>query len=472
MLQKLIPFIALPLIARDLSFSEFGMCGILTTIFLLGNSVLGFGQDTVMFHESRGRFISAKTSGISEPLTILFCGNLAFAAVCCGTLLLGSILDWHGLVTAVVVELLAAAVYSVGYMPLATMTRINYRPRVFATVVIGFSVTQYGSKVVLLPRLENPVLGWALSDLAASTLILLSSAATYSALTVLRRSSRRRLSAAALLGLPLVPSKISQWFQTSSDRSLVSFSLGTSQAGLYTAASQFSNAAMGLVVEICRYFMPSLSEFSRDYGEKRWFDPRIVWIVYIQVAMVSLLCSMMAALSPIALEIIFPPSYGQVRNVVAAMGLAVLFAGAGFVAINFMTVAVGVSTRIWLFSALGAAASVGGNLLVVPHLGLMGAPYASAFGYAITVCCVVRHSWGHLLIAGVVRPWLALPIFVSIVIVVVSIVFCHNDAVLLSLGGTVVPVFLVLIWQGRLRLIEPSGHSLGDKRLLDQEVVR
>ncbi|ASR01956.1 lipopolysaccharide biosynthesis protein [Gordonia rubripertincta] len=444
LLQKVIPFVALPILAHSISVAELGLCGVLTTIFLLGNSVFGFGQDTIMFSQSKGRTVSAASKGIVEPYAVLLVLNIAVCVVVSCAIAGGQFFDAGVFYYAVLIELAAASVYSIGYMPFATLTRINYEPTKFAVLVLAFSAVQYLTKLVLIPGSEAPALVWALTDLASATLVLLVTVWNYGSDVFRTHWLKPVIVSSAVRGFPLVPSKIAQWFQTSSDRLMISHINGPVQAGQYAAAGQFTNAALGLIVEVSRYFTPSLSEYARNFHSCGVFDPRIRRVMLWQAMVMSAGAGLMAVAGPMVVAVLFPKSYEPAQRVVAGLAGPVLLAGLGFVAINFVTVSLAKTGRVWVWTTAGALASVLVNVALLRALGLAAAVIASSVGYGIVLAGVVLTHWTEFRKAGAVTVRVGSSVAISCITVVASVIV-YKSVVALSVVGCVAGLLFVLL---------------------------
>ncbi len=439
---KLLPFCALPLLAKHLSLAEFGLCGILTTVFLFGNSVLGFGQDTVMFFESRGRKVSGRSGGISDALIVVYLGNTIVVVCLLASLVAGALGGWGSFYIAIVLEVVAASLYSAGYMPLTTLARINYQPRQFALITLGFAIAQYGIKLTVLPGASDPVLAWAMTDVGAAFLLL---AASMIVLGVRRDVFWPSVVASSRMGLPLVPSKLAQWLQSSSDRSLITERLGAAHAGQYTAAGQFSNAALSMVVEVCRYFTPALSEYTKRENRCIEFDPRMRDVLNWQILAISAGSGTMSTMAPVLISFLYPPEYSSARSISSALALSVLVAGLGFVVINFVTVSLGRTNRIWVWTLMAAATSIVVNLALLERLGLPAAVVASVAGYGVVLIGISWSARRELIQAGALRMDGVLSVLISLSTILLSIAFCHSNVQLLIIQSLATLAFSMLV---------------------------
>lgn len=403
MLQKLIPFVALPLLARQLSLSDFGSASVLTTLFLLGSAVLVAGQDTVIFHRSRGMSVTAEQQGIAEPIGVVYAVNsLALLVLGLGVAVacVANLGEWY---FAVLVELVSACVYSIGYAVNVTIYRINTDVRRFFVAAIGFTALQFSLKIGLTVHATLPLIMWAFSDLVASIAVWLFGWFHHSTRPKFRILDRLQTRSSSRMGLPLVPSKLFQWLQTSSDRPIMARLVGSVDVGRYAVASQFNNAALAITVELCRYFAPQMADFlprgERAHSGNRATGFRMA--VHWQVCGISIIAIALSCLGPLMVSFLYPADFSSARPSVAVLGLSLWLAGIGYVLINFATISRGVTGRIWIYTALGAGVTIVANFFLISWIGILGAAVSSVLGYACTAIVLVWADWEQLRESGV-----------------------------------------------------------------------
>ncbi|PBC51100.1 hypothetical protein CJ179_10055 [Rhodococcus sp. ACS1] len=372
LLQKALPLLTLPIFTALMAPAQYGQAMILVTGFMLGTVLVSFGQDTVLYHDAgtasgAGRMHGLRSSAIlvlwsTATISIFF----AIAVFSFGLTMFGIGSD------VLAIELVAIGIYCVGFVPAAALYRIERMALRFSLVQLGFVSSQLTGRLCFILSIENSLLAWALADVAAASVALVFGFPIVRKNIHLRHLSSALIANGIRVGVPMVPSKLAQWVGSLSDRIIISARAGVAAGGVYSLGSQISFAASSLIVEICRYFLPEYA-----IGVSQGKRAALARIFAIELGLISLISSAVGVVGPTIVVLLFPSEYSSAASVVVILSFAVVLNGIQFVVVDFVSVGLGVTGRIWVFTSIGAGISVIGNFALVPIVGIEGGAWTS-----------------------------------------------------------------------------------------------
>lgn len=377
--QKAIPFAVLPLLTHAVSTNSYGQMIILTTVMLLCTTVFGFGLDTVIFyvaHRGSSSNVGANIAAISRLLMII---PLTLGCIF-------SILAIQGLFSFLGVEavplsitIVASAMYVSGSVLATSIYRLRQRLTMYGVTIVGFSLVQQSTKLVLVRLIDDSVLAWSLGDLAGGLFVCLVSLPiiVHSATgSVTSWHRTRRLLARAF---PLVPSRLAQWVLQMSDKALVVSMVGASAGGIYGLAAQIGNISGIFIIEVCRFMLPQLSQAGGEGPQSN----RVHRALPIQFVASAILAGGVAFLGPLVIGVFFPSEYAGSASLIPILASAACIAGWFYSITDFIGVTLGRTKTLWVFTAIGGICGLGLNLWLIPYFGTLAAAICSVVSYSI-----------------------------------------------------------------------------------------
>jgi len=250
-------------------------------------------------------------------------------------------------------------------------------------------------------------------------------------------------------GLPTVPGGISFWLVASSDRYIISYFLGVTSVGIYSAGYRLGSILFLLAMALAMVLGPTLSKLY-DEGQmdvvKTYLRYSLKYFLALAIpfvfgaAMLSEDILVVFATRPIASEGYF---------IVPLVALATLFFGVGTIMAQSLRLVK--KTRI-----LGATWIVAGlanlliNILLIPHIGILAAAIATLIAYLLALGIITYYSvkefrfimeWGFILkslIAAAIMSlliWMLDPVRILAIIATVVVSIIIYGLILLSLKG-------------------------------------
>jgi O-antigen/teichoic acid export membrane protein len=192
-------------------------------------------------------------------------------------------------------------------------------------------------------------------------------------------------------GLPLIPFKISYCILFSGDRFVISHFLGTTSVGIYSAAYNLGNLPMMIVVILGLVLPPTLSKL---YDEGKIYELK-VHLNYSVKYSLALIIPFIFGGSILSVQVLKLFSTTEI----ASAGYPVFI----FVAFNSLILILGeiiseilipikktkISGLAWIF---GAVISLILNLILIPRVGILGAPVSSLCAYLVVESIQVSYS--------------------------------------------------------------------------------
>jgi O-antigen/teichoic acid export membrane protein len=362
--------IVVPVYARILGPSGFGVLELFVAGISLGQAVLVLGSDTaiaILVHRTgdavarRSVVSSASALAVGVAALVLFVGSAA-------SIVTGP---------AALVAAVAIACTIMHVVWLAALRNLD-RPRSFliatslyalATVSVGlFSVAGLGLGplggvlgVAAGAACGSLMAAWSLRDHLSVRLI---------ATVVLRQITR--------LGVPLIPAAVALWTIGYSDRFLVAWMASPTAVGLYAAAWKI---ALGVSIGVSAFLLawtPYAMRIQRSPDAARLYAAAFTAFVAAG-ACLTILAALVAG--PL-IELFAGAEFASARPLIwILVGSVFLYGSSAMLAVILQ---IGLHTGVvGLVSLAGAACKVIVTLLLVPPLGPVGAAAATAAGYAL-----------------------------------------------------------------------------------------
>jgi len=384
----LLGFLQLPILTRGLGANLYGTWALInaTIAFIAPFALLGFGETIVRFLAAetdisriRDDFLSALSStvlisGIAFSLLLFFLSDLLAAHI------------FKDTQSSFYIKL-AAALIPVACMSAMTSAYLTAFRKM--GLMATFTVAQIAVNVGLIYlslRFGYRLTGVITATIAASLLFHL--ALLYIILKQIgfKFPGFSRLKSFLSYGLPLMPTSAVLWIISSSNRYFISYYIGVTETGIYSAAYNIGWYTVFLISPITRLLFPTIS---KSYDEENLGETRN-YLKY------SLKYFMMIAIpSAFGLSILAKPILQVLTTSEFVTGSTIVpfiaFSGvlSGVYEISVFIIHLVKKTRlVFMLLAISALLNVVLNVVLIPRMGLPGAATATLVAYG-AVCILV-----------------------------------------------------------------------------------
>lgn len=192
-------------------------------------------------------------------------------------------------------------------------------------------------------------------------------------------------------GLPTIPGNISSWVVYSSDRFVIAYFLGATSVGIYSAAYSLGSLP-ALIVTILGLVLPPTLSGLYDAGKIHELKMHLSYSMkYALLLAIPFVFGAIFMASPV-LRIFSTPEIadrGRIILIFESINSLVLVAGGVINEILVPVKKTKISGMSWL---IGAAANLGLNLSIVPHIGIIGAAISTLVSYLVVEAIQVYYS--------------------------------------------------------------------------------
>ncbi len=193
--------------------------------------------------------------------------------------------------------------------------------------------------------------------------------------------------------LPLTPNSLIRWITDSSDRYMISYFLGLSSVGIYSASYAIGNIIQLLIFPIQFVLFP---EISKIYDEEN-IDKVKVYLSYSLKYFLLLAIPTvfgLSALSKPILEIFTTNEFISGSNAVPFIALSGLLAGVFQIVVNIINLVNKTRLNIYI-QIFSAILNVILNICLIPSIGIVGAAIATLVSYTLMVMMCIHVSFKH-----------------------------------------------------------------------------
>jgi len=193
-------------------------------------------------------------------------------------------------------------------------------------------------------------------------------------------------------GLPTVPGNLASWVVASSDRYVIGYYLGATSVGIYSAAYGLGSLMIMLVGVLGFILPPTLSKLY-DEGRINEVKTHLRYSLKYFLAVAIPFVFGAAILGKPVLRLFSTAEIASKgRFVVPLVALSILFYGAYAVIAHILVLAkkTKITGLIWIAAA---AVNLGLNLVVVPHLGILGAALTTLIAYSLALAVGSYYSF-------------------------------------------------------------------------------
>jgi O-antigen/teichoic acid export membrane protein len=377
LVSRLIAVVLLPVYTRYLTPADYGKIETLVALTFVMALLLRAGITTAFF---RFYFDAEDDAGRLRVLRTSFWFTMGGATL--GLLLLVALADpvsqllFGSTDSANLVRASGVALWAtVNYEQLTSLFRVEERSTAFvAASLVNIAIT-IGATLLLVVVLDKGPIGVIVGNFTGTLVVYLS-------LLGFRREQlgleldRGLLRQMNTFGLPLVPSALFLWVTNLSDRFFLVKLADVAEAGLYSVAVRIASA-MILLLTAFRMAWPAFAYSIKDDDEAR---RTYAYVLTYLTALASWVALGLTALAPWIVGLLASDAFAESADVVGPLA----FSTVAYAAYVVITIGVGRSRRTqfnWIVTGIGAIVNVTLNLVLIPHIGMMGAAIATLASY-------------------------------------------------------------------------------------------
>lgn len=193
----------------------------------------------------------------------------------------------------------------------------------------------------------------------------------------------RVLKAGLAFGLPMIVHLTSHWALNAADRLVIEQLLGRDAVGLYSAAYKVIVVLITVNLSINGGYVP---QFMRAQGKPDQAGFLAQAVTYFLGASAAATLALMA-LAPTVIRAVYAQKFGAAADLVPALCVGAVFQGVYLIYVNGLFYAK-VTKLIPVATLISGLANVALCYALIPHLGLVGAAWATTLSYALLAVLV------------------------------------------------------------------------------------
>ena len=386
---QVVSFLLLRVYVEYLTKTDYGILALLGSVEAVAKLFFRWGLDGAFMRfwydyedaQSRRRLASTIFFFLLALNGVLLLGSIALAPLLSATLIGAS-----GYTLALQLVLLNTFAIGFTFIPFHVL-RIEKRAREFSGLAFGRSAATLVLRIILVVGFGYGLMGIVVADVVITAVMLLVMLRWFAPL-IRPIFSRDVLNEALAFGLPRVPHGLALQVMSVGDRFVLkALRTPLDQIGVYSIGVSF-----GLIPKLAlgafEYaWAPFYYATSREPGAQKIFSG----ITTYGVAALALLTAGLAAIARDLLTIVTGGQYTSAESVVIWTAVGVFFYGV------YLLTSIGLNitrnTRYYPVStAIGAAANLGLNLLLIPRYGIVGAAWANGATYALQAAIALHLS--------------------------------------------------------------------------------
>lgn len=371
-------FLLLPVYTRVLSPDEYGAFSLLLVFEAFLKPVLRCGLDGAFLrHYFDQRSDDGRRALAMTVLSFAAALNIVALAVlwAAAPFLTGLVIGDTRYVLALRLVVLNTALSNLVFLPLAQF-RADERAALVGTLNFARSFATTVVRLVLVVFLRFGVTGLPMADVVVTAALLAGLAGP------LLRMARGRVSMPILrdvlrYGFPQVPTGVFSQIMSNADRSVLAGYLSRDVVGVYTIGSTMASVLKLFPVAFETAWMPFAFSQAHRPDAPSVFG-RMATYAFTVLAFGALGAALLA--DPIV-RLALPASYHAAPSVVPVLALGIVFQAGAW----FLNTSLNVAKRTAAYpvtTTVGALASLGGSLLLVPRYGAQGAALGTVCGQA------------------------------------------------------------------------------------------
>ena len=383
--------VLLPLLTKTLGAHDYGIWAQVNVTIGLVMPFAGLGLSYSMV-----RFLAAKTS--REEIQEEFYS--VFSAVFLSTLVISSLLVilagflantfFDGATQIVRITGLIILVWSLDSVCLNLFVAFRQMKR-YSIFIIAEALGRVGLIAYLVAN-GYGLFGAVLSVLIIRVVILFILCCLTKSQIGIKRPHFSKIREYLNFGLPTIPASITGWVVTSSDRYVIGYFLGAAAVGIYAAAYMLGDIPYMLSALLSFVLLPSVSKL---YDEGR-MDEVKTHLTYSLKYFLALAIPFVFGATLLGEQVLSMFSTSEIATqghyIVPIVALGTLFLGV-YAVIAHILIMVKKTKVIGATWAISASVNLLLNILIVPHIGILGAAITTLIAYLLALGMVTYYSF-------------------------------------------------------------------------------
>lgn len=457
-LNKIIPFLLLPVITRMLSEpSDYGIYDMYNTIIGFGSPLAMLGMCDAMFREyfekedQQYKFDVTSTANRIVMISSLIIGivlvifNKLFSKLLYGTNIYGII------VVFAAVEI----VISTNRTIISAPTRIQNHKKVFIVSGLLSSISYY-ILAILLIYLGYSYFGMIYANIVSSIMLVLFFLKLNKDFFIQGKFNKGIAKELFKIGIPILPTFLIYWLYNSMDKVMITNIIGPTELGIYSIGSKLASVSQLIYIAFAGGWQHFAFSTMKDVDQVKLNSKIFEYLGAISFLSLFIIYPI---ITPI-FNTLFPISYIRGKTVVPYLYLSPLLLMLFQVVSNqFLVIKKSYWSTITL--SVGAIVNVILNAVLIPIMGIEGAAIATLIGYALSVIvvCIITTKLDLLKIP---RRILFIGIIVLIYMILVRLFFYESRINQILLSILCITTYLFL-YKKEIYLIYKKGKLLINK---------
>lgn len=383
-INKLVPFILLPVLTRYLSPADYGII----SIFAVFTSILG----VFISLEMHGA-ISVKFFKISREQLKIYIANVLLIVAATTSIVLLIVIIFHSYITELLALPTEWVIIGVFVTVLVFFTTINlllwqseHKPIPLGIYQISESVFNLSLSLVLIVGFG---MGWRGRLIAISMAALLFGFLSFSLLFKRNylnlKLSKPYLKDALQFGVPLLPHALSTWVRTGIDRVFLTMLISTTATGLYTVGFQIASVIMVITTAFNKAYTPFLFEKLKDITVSQKII--LVKYGYLYFLGLLLLATGLSLTGPYIVDVFLGKEFIESQEYITWFAFSFAFYGMYSMLVNYVLYTQKTIYLSYVTFSIGLL-HVGLSYLFITYNGTIGAVQATAIVSFITFIAV------------------------------------------------------------------------------------
>lgn len=369
--SKILTFLLVPLYTNVLSTKDYGISSLITTTISLLYPVL-----TLAISESLLRFSMSKKENPKKVFThSLLLMGISILVILCGTFFVQVISKeiaryWTYFVIYYIVYMLqdgiAQYLKGLGYIKLYALQGVIQTLVLVSMNVLFLVVMHKGLEGFLL----STILGYMAAIIVMFFLGRLYKQIELGLDTVLLKKM-------IVYSIPMVPTAIGWWLNSSSDKYMLAFLCGYDVSGIYSVAQKIPSILTVFISIFTQAWMLSVISSFGDKDFDQYFSK--VHNLFISVGVIG--CGGLILFSKILGQLLFAKDFIEAWHYVSYLTIATFFSSYS-IFLSSVFRAAKKTNSIFVSTVVGSGVNLVLNILLIPSLGCSGAAIATAVGFA------------------------------------------------------------------------------------------
>lgn len=387
-LNKLVPFVLLPVLTRYLTPADYGIIA----IFFVFTGILG-----VFMTLELNTAISVKFFKLSRNELKTYIANILLIVCIATSLVLFIFIISHSYFSRILLLPTEWIFIGVIVTLLQFFTTINlvlwqseHKPISFGIYQIFQTILNLTLSLVLIIGFGMNWEGRLIAVSASSILFgFMSFSFLYNRNYIHLKYDKTYIKDGLKFGIPLLPHSLSTWVRTGIDRIFLTILIAPSATGLYTVGFQIASVILVLTSAINKAFAPTLFEQLKEITEiqKKTF----VTYTYLCFAFLLTFAGFLSLAAPLIVDVVIGKDFQESQNYIGLLAFGFAFYGMSSILVNFILYSQKTIFLSYISIVVGIL-HVGLTYVLIIYNGAIGAAQAIIFTSFITFICVWRLS--------------------------------------------------------------------------------